>query len=72
MLGLNIEIYLLLNELVKNGIGVIIISSELEEIIGLCDRVMVLYERKMNKIIDRNDKNSFIKEEIMRLATGGH
>lgn len=70
--GAKHEIYLLLNELVKNGIGVIIISSELEEIIGLCDRVMVLYERKMNKIIDRNDKNSFIKEEIMRLATGGH
>ena len=45
--GAKVEIHRLLRELVDQGIGVIMISSELNEIIGMCDRVLVMHEGKM-------------------------
>ncbi len=48
--------------------GVIMVSSEMEEIIGLSDRVMVMHEGKETGILDRADIN---EQNIMHLATGG-
>ena len=46
--GAKREIYFIIRELAKQGIGVIVVSSELSEIIGMCDRVLVMHEGKMN------------------------
>lgn len=68
--GAKIEIYNLINEFAKQGLGVIIISSELNEIIGMCDRTIV---------IDNGEKKGELEKEelselnIMKLvAVGGN
>ena len=62
------EIYNLLEELVSQGKTVIIVSSELPEIIGLCDTVMIMSEGKQIKIV----KDELINEkEILKYALGG-
>lgn len=61
--GAKYEIYLIINELVKSGKGVIIISSELEEVIGMSDRVYVLNE---GKIQGELTKEEVTQEAIMR------
>ncbi|PKK95498.1 MAG: sugar ABC transporter ATP-binding protein [Tenericutes bacterium HGW-Tenericutes-5] len=66
--GAKEEIYNLLEELVSQGKTVIIVSSELPEIIGLCDTVMVMSEGKQIKIV----RDKFINEkEILKYALGG-
>lgn len=65
--GAKTEIYLLLRKLAEQGIGVIVISSELPEIIGLCDRVMVMHEGRQNGIV--SGKN-LTEEKIIHLASG--
>ncbi len=50
--GAKAEIYRLINQLVKEGKTVIMISSEMPEILGMCDRIMVLHEgRKMGELM---------------------
>ncbi|GAK60806.1 putative ribose/galactose/methyl galactoside import ATP-binding protein [Candidatus Vecturithrix granuli] len=61
------EIHALLSHLAKQGIGVIMISSELPEIIGMSDRVVVMHEGKISGIIA--EKTQMTQENIMRLAT---
>jgi ribose transport system ATP-binding protein len=46
--GAKREIYHIIRDLAKGGIGVIMVSSELSEIIGMCDRVLVMHEGVMN------------------------
>lgn len=53
--GAKYEIYKLINQLAEEGKGIIIISSELEEVIGMCDRVYVLREGKITGELDRNE-----------------
>jgi ribose transport system ATP-binding protein len=65
--GAKAEIYALIDTLVKQGIGIIIISSELPEIIGMCDRVIVMYEGACRGTVE----GSRIEEPaIMTLASG--
>jgi ribose transport system ATP-binding protein len=61
------EIYVFIRDLASKGISVLFISSELEEIIGMCDRVVVMREGKIAGVLegDRIDE-----EEIMFYATG--
>lgn len=66
--GAKVEVYRLLNELVINGAIVIIISSELPEILGVCDRVLVIHEGKLTADMARENTD---QEKIMRAATGG-
>jgi len=63
--GAKVEIYKLINELTAEGIGVIMISSELPEIIGMCDRVIVMYEGQYQGIVTGE---SITEEKIMTLA----
>lgn len=65
--GAKVEIYELLNELVKNGSTVIMISSELPELIGICDRIIVLHEGRVTGELCREE---FTEENIMLFATG--
>lgn len=62
-----LEIYHFLNRLAFQGIACLVISSELEEIIGLCSRVIVMREGKIaGELVDDN----ITEEQIMFLATG--
>ena len=61
------EIYEFINQLGKSGISCIVISSEMEEIIGLCSRVYVMREGKITGCLEGDHIN---KEEIMFHATG--
>lgn len=66
--GAKVEVYRLINSLVKNGAVVIIISSELPEILGVCDRILVMSEGEITADILREEAN---QEKIMKAATGG-
>lgn len=66
--GAKKEIYDVLNELKKMGKAVIIISSDLPEIIGISDRVMVMHEGKITGVLTRQEAN---QENIMKYAIGG-
>jgi ABC-type sugar transport system ATPase subunit len=61
------EIYTLIGELTAQGVAVILISSDLLELIGLSDRILTLYERRVTGEILRAD---FTEETIMRHAAG--
>jgi ABC-type sugar transport system ATPase subunit len=64
--GAKRDIYLLMGELAKKGKAILMISSEIPELMGLCDRIMVLAEGKLTGTIERKD---FSQETIMRLAS---
>jgi ABC-type sugar transport system ATPase subunit len=66
-IGAKTEIYKLIADLVKNGKSIIMVSSELPEIIGMSDRVIVLSEGKMTAELSGSAIN---QAEIMRMATG--
>lgn len=61
------EIYTLINKLADQGLGVILISSEMDEMIGLSDRMIILSE---GKITGRLEKWEFRKQEILDFASG--
>lgn len=62
------EIYNMMNDLASKGLAMIMVSSELPEIIGMSDRVMVIHEGKLAGFLDRNEAT---EKNIMILATGG-
>lgn len=64
--GAKYEIYKLMNELAEQGVSIIMISSELEEVLGMSDRVMVMCEGRSNGILETA---SATQEKIMGLAT---
>jgi ribose transport system ATP-binding protein len=68
--GAKIEVYNIMNELVKKGKCVIMISSELQEILGMSDRVIVMRRGKIMAEIDRTSRH-FNQEDIMKAAWGG-
>lgn len=65
--GAKYEIYKLMHQLTQQGIGIIMISSELPEILGMSDRILVMHEGRQSGILNRSDAN---QEKIMSLATG--
>ena len=65
--GAKYEIYKLITDLVKDGKVVIMVSSELPELIGMCDRVYVMAKGSITGEIKRTD---FSQELIMKYATG--
>ena len=65
--GAKFEIYKLMNELAEQGISIIMISSDLQEVLGMSDRVMVMCHGRSNGILDNVDAT---QERIMTLATG--
>lgn len=70
-IGAKRDIYLLINNLAKEGKAVIVISSEMAEVMGICDRILVMAEGRINGEIRREE---FSQEVIMGYAsniTGG-
>jgi len=65
--GAKYEIYKLMNELAEQGVAIIMISSDLEEVLGMSDRVMVMCEGRSSPILELADAT---QEHIMKLATG--
>ena len=68
--GAKIEVYNIMNSLVKKGKCVIMISSELPEILGMSDRVIVMREGRVMAEIDRGSEH-FNQESIMKAGWGG-
>lgn len=64
--GAKSEIYLIINELAAQGVAVVVISSELPEVIGICDRVVVMREGVITGECTGEDIS---QERIMTLAT---
>ncbi len=65
--GAKAEIYQLIRTLAASGVAVIVISSEMEEVLGISDRIAVMHEGRLTGILQRPH---FSEEAVMRLATG--
>jgi len=66
--GAKAEIYHIVADLAKRGMGIIFISSEIEEILGMSDRILVMYEGEVVAEIPRQEAT---QEKVMYYATGG-
>jgi ribose transport system ATP-binding protein len=65
--GAKAEIYELMRNLAESGVAIVMISSDMEEVLGESDRVAVMHEGKITGILERKDCS---EETIMRLAVG--
>ncbi|MBN2453101.1 MAG: xylose ABC transporter ATP-binding protein [Candidatus Omnitrophica bacterium] len=66
--GAKVEIYNIINELVDKGVAVIVISSDLSEVLGICDRILVMHEGRFTGELPIKEAT---QEKIMHYATGG-
>lgn len=67
--GAKSEIHRLLRILSDGGVGVIIVSSELPEVMGVCDKIVVMHEGSVGGVLDHEE---FSEELIMKYASGHH
>jgi ribose ABC transporter ATP-binding protein len=65
--GAKKEIYELMNQFKSDGLGILMVSSEIPELLGVCDRIMVMKDGSISGILEREDAT---QEKIMRLAIG--
>ena len=63
--GVKHEIYLLLQDLARNGVGVIVVTSDMQELLGLCSRIVVL---SAGRVAGELVASKASQEEVMRLA----
>ena len=68
--GAKSEIYGLMRQLIAEGDAIIMVSSELPEIVGMSDRVVVMRQQRVEKILERPEE--ITPENIMYYATGSH
>ncbi len=66
--GAKFEIYNIMNELVQQGVGIVMISSELPEVLGMSDRILVMHEGRFTGELNWQEAD---QEKVMHLATGG-
>ena len=66
--GAKREIYQLMNELAERGVAIVMVSSDLPEVLGVSDRILVVHEGKIAGELSRTEAT---QEKIMNLATGG-
>jgi len=67
--GAKFEIYNLMNELVERGVAIVMISSELPEVLGMSDRVLVIHQGRLTGELPWQEAT---QEKAMYFATGGH
>jgi ribose transport system ATP-binding protein len=67
--GAKREIYNLMNELTERGLAIIMVSSDLPEVLGMSDRILVIHEGKISGELSREEAT---QEKIMTFATGGN
>ena len=65
-IGAKVEIYQIMNELKKKGVGVLFISSEMEEVLGMSDRILIFCDGRITGELGREEAN---QENILKLAT---
>jgi len=65
--GAKYEIYILMDALLKNGIGIVMVTSELPEALSMSDRVLIMRE---GRLVKEFDNNNLTEEIIMKYATG--
>ncbi len=65
--GAKSEIFKLMNRLLEEGVAILMISSELPEVLGMCDRILVMHEGHLSGELSRNEAT---QEKIMQFATG--
>lgn len=74
--GAKAEIYKLMKELADDGISIIMVASELPEIINMSSRIAIMHEGSLIKIMERKDIEAYSEDEIqakiMYYATGGN
>jgi ribose transport system ATP-binding protein len=68
-IGAKSEIYRIMDELARSGMGIVFISSELPEIIGIADRVLVMRGGRIVGELDPADGTPLTQEAVMQLAT---
>ncbi len=66
--GAKQEIYGLMEELAKQGVAILFVSSEMEEVLGMSDRALVMHEGRITGELTREGLS---EESVMQLATGG-
>jgi rhamnose transport system ATP-binding protein len=66
-IGTKSEVHKLLSELVSQGIGILMISSEMPEVLGVADRILVIHEGRLTAEFSRAEATEAL---IMRAATG--
>ena len=66
--GAKAEVHTIIGELASEGIGIIVISSDLPEVLALSDRVLVMREGRQMAIFDRDEAD---QERVMTAAMGG-
>lgn len=66
--GAKTEIYSIINDMAAKGLAIIMVSSELAELINMCDNICVVHE---GRITGRLTKEEFSQDRIMQYATGG-
>ena len=66
-IGAKSEVYRLMRDLANNGVAVLMISSDMEEVIGVSDRIAVMHEGQISGILSRNEFN---EENVLMLAVG--
>jgi ribose transport system ATP-binding protein len=66
--GARVEIYRLMNELVRQGVAIMIVSSDLSEILGMCDNILVLHQGRVAAMLPRSIAS---KQLILNYASGG-
>ena len=64
--GAKVEIYRMMNNLAKQGVAILMVSSELPEILGMSDRIMVVTAGRIRGFLDRDEAS---EQRIMELAT---
>ena len=67
--GAKIEVYNIINSLIQQGVAVVMISSEMPEVMGMSDRVAVMHQGEITGVFD-NDA-ALTQEKILYYATGG-
>jgi rhamnose transport system ATP-binding protein len=67
-IGAKVEVHALLAELAASGIAVLMISSELPEVLGMADRVLVMHEGRVTAELSGSDAT---EESVLQAATGG-
>ena len=65
-IGAKVEIYQIMNELKKKGVGVLFISSEMEEVLGMSDRILIFCDGRITGALSREEAN---QENILKFAT---
>jgi ribose transport system ATP-binding protein len=65
--GAKVEVYNLMNSLVENGVAVVMVSSEMPELLGMSDRILVMHEGRIAAEMSRQDAS---QEKVLAAAMG--